>query len=393
MTRASDDRPTPPTDQPLRPPVPLPTRLNRNVLTVAAALAGVTVLTVLVLSSSARGRRVGDGKALPPESSAPGVPARPSFLDLPTAVAPADRGRVGTDPAVAGVTAPRPGEGIGSVARGGDDLERQRSFAAARTSSVLIRDAADAVGRQSIPPRQGLPVPSGAILGGVDTPAPAGPIVLHIDSTAPSVPILADPVERGAAGPFGLRAGTIISGYLLSGIDSDLPGAIVGQTSRDVFDSDTQRILLIPKGSKLVGSYDNQNVHTGRLLVTWRRVLFPDGRSITLPTSMTADESGAAGMHDRVDHHYPRIFGTALLVSALTAGMQLSQAQQETVFGLPSAGQVAAGAFGQQLGQVGIESARRGLDTPPTITIRPGQPFDILLIQDIAFDGPYTVAP
>src|SRR6266851_2576888 len=52
------------------------------------------------------------------------------------------------------------------------------------------------------------------------------------------------------------------------------------------------------------------------------------------------------------------------------------------------AGQVAAGALGQELSNVALEILRRGMDTPPTITIRPGQPFNVFLNGDLVFDKP-----
>src|SRR5207237_9529041 len=81
-----------------------------------------------------------------------------------------------------------------------------------------------------------------------------------------------------------LRAGTVIPGLLVTGINSDLPGDLVGQVSRDVYDSRTQRICLIPKGARLIGTYDNQ-IAAGedRLLVAWTRLILPDGRSLKPP--------------------------------------------------------------------------------------------------------------
>src|SRR5206468_8145363 len=45
-----------------------------------------------------------------------------------------------------------------------------------------------------------------------------------------------------AGSPYTLRAGTVIPGLLVTGINSDLPGDLVGQVSHDVYDSRTQRI-------------------------------------------------------------------------------------------------------------------------------------------------------
>ena len=186
----------------------------------------------------------------------------------------------------------------------------------------------------------------------------------------------------------------MVPGVLLTGINSDLPGEIVGQVSRNVYDSRTQRILLVPKGAKLIGTYENQvAAGQGRLLVAWTRVILPDGRSLTLPGLPLKDPQGQSGAADRVDHHYRRVFGNALLLSAISAGAQLSQPRQTSILAAPSAGQVAAGAMGQELSNVALEILRRGMDVAPTITIRQGQPFLVFLNGDLVFDGPFEPEP
>lgn len=193
-----------------------------------------------------------------------------------------------------------------------------------------------------------------------------------------------------AGSPYTLRAGTVIPGLLVTGINSDLPGDLVGQVSRDVCDSRTERLVLIPKGARLIGSYDNQiAAGEGRLLVAWTRLILPDGRSLRLPGLALKDLEGQTGAKDRVDTHWQRVFGKALLLSAIGAGAQLSQPQQTSTFAPPSAGQVAAGALGQELSNVALEVLRRGMDLPPTITIRAGQTFNVFLNGDLVFDGPY----
>jgi type IV secretory pathway VirB10-like protein len=193
-----------------------------------------------------------------------------------------------------------------------------------------------------------------------------------------------------AGSPYTVRAGTVIPGLLVTGITSDVPGDLVGQVSRDVYDSRTQRLRLIPKGARLIGTYDNQ-VAAGesRLLVAWTRLIFPDGRSLTLPGLALKDLAGQSGAPGQVDTHWQRVFGKALFLSAVSAGAQLSQPQQTSGFAPPSAGQVAAGALGQELSSVALEILRRGLDVPPTITIPAGQPFNVFLNGDLVFDAPY----
>jgi type IV secretion system protein VirB10 len=191
-----------------------------------------------------------------------------------------------------------------------------------------------------------------------------------------------------------LRAGTLIPGVLLTGINSDLPGDVLAQVSRDVYDSEKQTALLIPKGARLLGTYDHQ-IAAGevRLLVAWTRLLLPDGRSLGLPGLALVDRHGQTGATGDVDTHLGRVFGNALLLSAIAAGAQLSQPRQASVLAPPSTGQVAAGALGQELSGVASELVRRGLDVPPTITIHEGQSFNVFLKGDLVFDGPYQPVP
>jgi type IV secretion system protein TrbI len=196
-----------------------------------------------------------------------------------------------------------------------------------------------------------------------------------------------------AGSPYTLRAGTLIPGFLITGVNSDVPGDVTGQTSRDVYDTRTERTLLIPKGSRVLGRYDSRSVGSGRLVVAWTRIILPDGRSMTLPGVAAKDETGQSGLHDQVNHHYGQIWSHALMLSVLGAGVELSQPQQTSIYATPSTREVAASAVGQQLDQVALESARRGQEIAPTVVIRPGQPFDVYLNGDVVFDGPYVATP
>jgi len=42
---------------------------------------------------------------------------------------------------------------------------------------------------------------------------------------------------------------------MISGINSDLPGQIMGQVSQNVYDTATGKYLLIPQGTRLLGAY------------------------------------------------------------------------------------------------------------------------------------------
>lgn len=192
-------------------------------------------------------------------------------------------------------------------------------------------------------------------------------------------------------GPFAVQAGTVIPAVLVTEINSDLPGECLAQTTRDVFDSRTQHVLLIPRGAKLLCRYDDQlGAGQSRLLVAWTRILLPDGRSVQLPGLPATDRAGARGVSDQVDRHARKTFATAGALSLLTAAVQLSQPQNGNVLAASSAGQVAAAALGQQLNQVSVEMLRRDLTNQQTIRIRQGTQFNVFLNADLAFPGPYA---
>lgn len=190
--------------------------------------------------------------------------------------------------------------------------------------------------------------------------------------------------------PFELKTGTVIPGVLIGSMNSDLPGEIIAQVSRNVYDTASGNQLLIPQGTRLFGHYDsNVTFGQGRLLVSWDRLIFPNAYTLDLDGMSGHDEGGSAGYADRVNQHYAQIFGAALLTSLLSAGYQLSQPQQSSLLATQSNGQVAAGAVGAQLAAVGTQIAQRNLQVQPTIEIRKGYRMNVMVNKDIVFAGAY----
>ncbi|EDI0517733.1 TPA: TrbI/VirB10 family protein [Salmonella enterica subsp. enterica serovar Panama] len=180
-----------------------------------------------------------------------------------------------------------------------------------------------------------------------------------------------------------VKAGWVIPGVMISGINSDLPGQIIGQVREAVYDSATGTQCLIPPGSRVVGTYDS-GVTLGqtRALAVWRRIIYPDGSSISIDNMPGTDMGGYAGFNDKVNNHYARIFGSGLLLSVFSAGIQLSQPQASNGENYSSS-QIIAGSLGQQLGQIGMQMAQRNMNIQPTLEIRPGYEFNIMVTKDI----------
>ena len=190
---------------------------------------------------------------------------------------------------------------------------------------------------------------------------------------------------------FELRAGSVIPATLISGVNSDLPGQIMGQVSQDVFDTATGANLLIPQGSRLVGSYSNDvGFGQSRVLIAWQRIVFPDGKALDIGTMPGADAAGFSGFNDQVDNHYFRVFGSAFLMSGIVASISLSQQGSGTGGGSRQrASDSMSESLGQVLGNTVAQIVSKNLNVSPTLNVRPGYRFNVIATKDLTFSKPY----
>lgn len=192
--------------------------------------------------------------------------------------------------------------------------------------------------------------------------------------------------------PFELRAGFVMPATLISGINSDLPGQIMAQVAQNVYDTPTGKHLLVPQGSRLVGSYASDVAFgQARVMVAWQRIVFPDGKAMDIGAMPGSDGAGFSGLKDQVNNHYVRLFASAFLMSGVTAGITYSQRQSQTADanGSPSASSALSEALGQQLGQVTAQLIGKNLSIAPTLEIRPGYRFNVVVTKDMTFSKPY----
>jgi type IV secretion system protein VirB10 len=192
-----------------------------------------------------------------------------------------------------------------------------------------------------------------------------------------------------AAGNSGARerllAGSVIRAALVTGVRSDLPGPVVAIVTQDVFDSVSGLSKLIPQGARLIGTYDS---HVGfgqdRVQLAWSRLILPDGRSVALDQEKASDPQGYAGVEDRVDRHWRRLAGAALVSTMLGAGSEMGASASEG----PVLQAFRMGAA-QSANEAGQQVVGKSLDTQPTLIIRPGFEFRILVANDLTLE-PWT---
>jgi type IV secretory pathway VirB10-like protein len=177
-------------------------------------------------------------------------------------------------------------------------------------------------------------------------------------------------------------------------MDSDLPGEITALVRANVYDTATGHYLLIPQGSRLFGAYNSHVAYGQRgAQAVWYLVVFPDASTLNLEGMQGHDGQGRAGFRDQVDNHYKRLIGTAILTSAFMAGGALAQSRRGNVLGYPSAAETAGTAASTNMQQEALEITRRNLNVQPTIVIRAGYQFDVMVNRDMVFDGPYQPIP
>ena len=276
-------------------------------------------------------------------------------------------------------------QGGGNVAAQAAEAERERRAAevkAARQSGLLVQSGqrADAV-------------PAGAAI--VEPVAAAGSdaakVALDPDRDPNGQQRKADFVGRlagdsdvnphalmAAASPYMLSAGSIIAASLITGLRSDLPGLVTAQVTENVFDSATGRILLVPQGARLVGSYDSV-VAFGqrRALVVWQRIILPDGSSLRLDNVPATDTAGYAGLADKVDVHTWSLLKGVALSTLLGVGAELQfSGESDLVQALRQSTQ-------QSVAHAGDQLTSKTLNVQPTITVRPGTPVRLVVHKDL----------
>ena len=192
-----------------------------------------------------------------------------------------------------------------------------------------------------------------------------------------------------------LKAGTVIPGILITGLNSDLPGPVMGQVSENVWDSTRGRYVLIPKGTRVLGVYDSQITYgQKRILVVWNRLIFPNGTSLNIAGSPGLDQSGFSGMKGKVDEKWGRIITTALLASAFVTGAEMiSPRQSQSGYSnqSKSPGEIASEQAANAILNISAKIMEKNMNIQPTITIRPGKRFNIFVEKDIVFPEPYPI--
>ncbi len=189
---------------------------------------------------------------------------------------------------------------------------------------------------------------------------------------------------RAAQDPPGwerIHEGSFLEAALVTQLSGDFPGPVLAVVSIPFYSADRQRIL-VPRGARVIGTAQAvANQDQSRLGVGFHRLIYPDGRWVSLEFR-GLNQIGEGALKDQVERHYFSMFaavGAVGVLSGLTAAR-----------GNPYEGGVAGfrANAGQGLGQAATRILDRFLNRLPNITIRAGHRLRVWFTSDVLVPRP-----
>ena len=151
---------------------------------------------------------------------------------------------------------------------------------------------------------------------------------------------------------------------------------------RDVYDSATGRILLIPGGSKVIGKYSS-DVSFGqeRVQVVFNRITLPNQKSINIDSMIGVDKMGASGVKDRVNTKIGKVFSSVIMSAILGVGSGSLKNKNDDDWR-----NNAINEGGSQAINVGNTYANKLLNVQPSLEIRNGYTVGIFVEKDLILE-------
>ena len=194
-----------------------------------------------------------------------------------------------------------------------------------------------------------------------------------------------------------IAQGKLLSAILETSINTEFPGPVRGIITRDVY-GEAGREILIPKGSRLYGTYSAEIKRgQGRVNISWSRLLRPDGISLSISLS-ASDQSGRAGIAGEADNRYSSLVANSLLASVLAvAGTAAAQqvmggntqtsttinASQGTTTTFGNAGNQALADVTKTIIDIVTGIIKNTIDLNPVIRIPQGARMTVIVNNDI----------
>ncbi|RZA29469.1 MAG: secretion protein [Lysobacteraceae bacterium] len=186
-----------------------------------------------------------------------------------------------------------------------------------------------------------------------------------------------------------LVRGTYIRCVLETRIITEIPGFTSCVVTEPVY-SINGRSLLLPKGSKISGKYNNAGATGPRVAVVWDRITTPNGIDVNM-RSPGVDSLGGAGHPGHYNAHWGSRIASALMISLISDAFSYAAAENGPRTTTISNGNVIETPFesstARTMERLANQALDRSINRPPTVTINQGTVLNVYVSRDVDFTG------
>lgn len=361
-------------------------RMNRNAIGMLAALAGMLVIGGGWILFSGNSQKETKPQAQREETvRVPEAPKAPPLPPAPPSAQPVVQQAIPLGP-------PFPQNNRNAAPTQASPREPtllERRIAAAERGSAGV-NVEDNVGQATPVAGDGMGLPPGMMIPGTENPddgtnqfrMPANSAYANIKA----LPNVSDAQPLTHPDSLMLR-GTYIRCVLETHILTDIPGFTSCIVTEPVY-SFNGKHLLLPKGSKVLGSY-SQEPSGPRVAVIWDRIVTPTGIDVSM-ASPGVDNLGGAGHPGYYNAHWGSRISAALLISMLSDAFKYEAANHgPSTNTIGANGTVVQEPFqsntAQTVQDLANQAVRRAANRPATVTINQGTVVTIYVAKDVDF--------
>lgn len=187
-----------------------------------------------------------------------------------------------------------------------------------------------------------------------------------------------------------LLRGTYIRCVMETHIVTDVPGFTSCVVTEPVYSVNGRRLLL-PKGSKISGTYESDSVTGPRVAVVWDRIVTPDGIDVNM-ASPGVDNLGGAGHPGDYNAHWASRISSALFISLLSDAFKYAGAKHgPTSTTVTNSGNEIIQPYesntARTMERMANEAVNRAMSRPPTVTINQGTIVNVYVAKDVDFSS------